>query len=63
MKHERWYFIHTIEIKDNQNGLATNITQNIFFSVPLKKDTHAGLDRHEGEQMKTEFSFLVELSL
>jgi len=38
--------------------LVTNILQNIFFSVQQKKETHTGLERHEGELPMTEFSFL-----
>ncbi len=45
------------------NCLVASILQNIFFCVQQKKETHAGLERHEGEQMITKFSFSGELSL
>ncbi len=44
------------------NCLITSILQNIFY-VQHKKETHRGLEWHEGEEMITEFSFWGELSL
>ncbi len=35
---------------------------NIFFCVQHKKETYTGLERHEGEQMMTTFSFWVNYS-
>ncbi len=46
-------FVHTVEIKGNQNGLVT--FYKIFFCVLQKKVSHTGLKRHEGEEMMTEF--------
>jgi len=34
-----------------------------FFCIQQKKETHSGLERLEGEEVMTEFSFLGELSL
>ncbi len=31
------------------NCLITNILQNILFYLQQKKETHTGLERHEGE--------------
>jgi len=45
------------------NCLVTNILQNILFCAQQKRETHTGLEQHEGEKMMTEFSFLGELSL
>ncbi len=39
---------------------STDISQNIFFHVPQKYESHTGLEGHESE---TEFSFLSELCL
>ncbi len=45
------------------NCLITSILQNIFFYDQHKKETHTGLEKHEGEQKMTKFPFLGELSL
>ncbi len=42
-------FVYTMEANDNQNCLATNILQNIFYCFPQQKESHAGLEWHEGE--------------
>ncbi len=47
----------------NVNYLVTDMISNIFFCVWQRKEAHTGMDQLEGEQMMTEFSFLVELSL
>jgi len=31
------------------NSLVINILRNIFFCVQQKKETHTGLEQHEGE--------------
>ncbi len=43
-------FVHTVEIKGNQNVLVT--FYKIFFCVQQKKVSHTGL---ESEEMITEF--------
>ncbi len=40
------------------NKNSWNILQNNFFYVPKKKESHTGLERHEGEKMMIEKSFL-----
>ncbi len=37
------------------NCLITSILQNILIYVEHKKESHTGLERHEGEQMMTTF--------
>ncbi len=39
------------------------VLQNIFFMIIRKKEIYTGVERHEGELMMTEFSFLGELFL
>jgi len=39
----------TVEVNGNRNSLVTNILQNIVFCAPQKKETHTGLERHDGE--------------
>jgi len=36
---------------------------NFTFCLPWKKESHTGLERHEGEERMTEFSFVGELFL
>ncbi len=36
-------------VNDNQSCLITNILLNIFFCVSQKKDSHTGLESHEGK--------------
>ncbi len=45
------------------NCLITSTLQNILIYVQHKKETHTGLERHEGEQMMTTFSFLGTIPL
>ncbi len=47
----------------DQKFLVTDNLKNIFFRVPLKKESHMDLERQEGEYMITELSFLGERSL
>jgi len=44
------------------NCLITSILQSILFYVQNKKETHTGLERHEGKNI-TKKNFLGELSL
>lgn len=37
-------FVHTMEDNGNQNGLITNILQNIFFCILQKKLSHIDLE-------------------
>ncbi len=41
----------------------SNFIKNIFICVPKMNEGLTGLERHEGELLMTEFSFLGELSL
>jgi len=34
------FVVHTMEVSGHQNGFVTYILQNIFFSVPQKKERH-----------------------
>ncbi len=45
------------------NFLITSNLQNNLFYVQHKKETHTGLEQHEGEKIMTKFKFLGELSL
>ncbi len=47
---EQENFVHTVEIKGNQNGLVT--LYKIFL---LCSTEESNLERHEGEEMMTEF--------
>ncbi len=38
-----------MEVNGYGQLLATNILQNNFFHVQLKKETHTGLEQNEGE--------------
>ncbi len=44
-----------VQTVDVQNGLVTNVIQNIIFYVSHKKDNHTGLEQHEGEWMIESF--------
>ncbi len=46
-------FVHTVEIKGNQNVLVT--FYKILFCVQQKKVSHTGLEWYESEEMITEF--------
>ncbi len=46
-----------------QNSLITNCLENIFLCIQQSKEIHTGLELLVGKYMKTEFSFLCELSL
>ncbi len=41
------------------NCLLTNILQNIFFCVQQMKETHTGLEQHEGGVNDDSFHFWV----
>jgi len=43
--------------------LSKCVLQNIFLCVQQNKEMYTGLERHEGDEMITDFSFLGELSL
>ncbi len=47
--------IHTMDSMATVSCLVTNILQNIFFCVWEKKETHTGLEQHDGVWMMIKF--------